>query len=56
MILGLSTWFILSVLIGAYASSLNRSGFLWFVISWLVSPVITILLLLVVGKCYGSNN
>ena len=39
-------WFFFSILVGAVASSRGQSGFGWFVLSMLLSPLISILALL----------
>jgi hypothetical protein len=39
-------WFILSVLVGAYASNKGRSGFGFFLLSLIISPLITFLIVL----------
>lgn len=42
-------WVILSILCGMYASKLNRSGFGYFVLACLLSPVIGFIALLILG-------
>lgn len=47
---GFLLWAILCVLCGVYASNLNRSGIGYFVLSFLISPLITAIVLLIAGK------
>lgn len=37
-------WIVISVLVGVFASSKNRSGFGWGLLSLLISPVITLII------------
>lgn len=46
----LLTWLILSICCGMYASKLKRSGFCWFLISLILSPLIAFILLVVMGE------
>jgi len=41
---------IFSIMIGVWADRLDRNGFGWFALALLISPLITALILLVVGK------
>ena len=43
-------WLVLCVIIGAVASSMGRSGFGWFMISALFSPIIGAVALLCAGR------
>lgn len=42
-------WIVLSILIGAYASSKKRSGGGWFFLSLIISPLIAFIILVVSG-------
>jgi len=42
-------WIFLSILVGAFASSKKRNGIGWFFLSLLISPLITFIILLVIG-------
>lgn len=42
-------WLLLSIAIGALASRMNRSGFTWFFVSLITSPLIAGIFLLVIG-------
>jgi hypothetical protein len=42
-------WIFLSILVGFFASSKKRSGIGWFFLSLIISPLITFIILLVVG-------
>jgi hypothetical protein len=42
-------WILLSILIGVFASSKKRNGVGWFFISFLISPLIAFIILLVIG-------
>ena len=42
----LATWFVLAVVVGVIASNRGRSGFGWFVLSALISPLIGLILVL----------
>jgi uncharacterized membrane protein len=46
-------WFIVSILVAVYASSRNRSGFGWFLISLIISPLISFLFLVILPKRAG---
>jgi hypothetical protein len=43
-------WLILSIVAGAYAKSKNRSGFGWFLLSILLSPIITLIILAILSN------
>lgn len=43
-------WFVLSIIIGVIASSRGRSGFGWFLLAALLSPLIGLILVLVFPK------
>ncbi len=43
-------WLILSIVAGAYANSKNRSGFGWFLLSILLSPIITLIILAILSN------
>jgi hypothetical protein len=43
-------WFILSIVVGVFAGSKNRSGFGWFVLSLFISPIITLILLAILPR------
>jgi hypothetical protein len=43
-------WLILSIVVGVFAGSKNRSGFGWFVLSLFISPIITLILLAVLPR------
>ena len=43
-------WLVLCVVIGAVASSIGRSGFGWFMLSALLSPIIGAVALLCAGR------
>lgn len=42
-------WIFLSILVGVFASSKKRSGIGWFFLSLIISPLITFIILLVIG-------
>jgi hypothetical protein len=42
-------WVFLSILVGVFASSKKRSGIGWFFLSLIISPLITFIILLVIG-------
>lgn len=42
-------WFILAIFIGFWARNINRSGIAWFFISLLISPLISAIILLIIG-------
>jgi len=56
MIVGFFAWIIFSVLIGVLAGSWGRSGFGWFVLALLVSPLLAVLALLIAGRYKGSSG
>jgi|LauGreDrversion4_2_1035121.scaffolds.fasta_scaffold318553_3 hypothetical protein len=43
-------WLILSIVAGAYANSKNRSGFGWFLISIILSPIISLIILAILSN------
>lgn len=43
-------WLILSIVAGVFAGSKNRSGFGWFLLSVIVSPIITLILLAILPR------
>ena len=47
-------WFIVSILVAAYASSRNRSGFGWFLLSLIISPLFTFIFLAILPKRAGN--
>ena len=46
----IALWLGLSVLVGALASGKNRSGFGWFILSCLLSPLIGAIALAIAGE------
>jgi len=42
-------WIFLSILVGVFASSKKRSGMGWFFLSLIISPLITFIIMLVIG-------
>ena len=48
-------WIALCILIGVWASKLNRVGFLWFLSSLILSPLLMGIILLIGGK-YESKD
>jgi hypothetical protein len=46
-------WFVVSLLVAVFASSRNRSGFGWFLLSLIISPLITFLFLAILPKRAG---
>ena len=42
-------WLVLSILAGAYANSKKRSGFGWFLISIVLSPLISFIILAIIS-------
>lgn len=46
----LVAWAALALLIGAWASSLGRSGFGWFVLAVIISPLLAGIVLLIAGR------
>jgi hypothetical protein len=40
----------LSAFVGIFASKYNRNGFLWFLLSLFISPILSVVILLIVGK------
>jgi hypothetical protein len=43
-------WLVLSILAGAYANSKKRSGFGWFLISIVLSPIISFIILAILAN------
>lgn len=43
-------WLILSIVVGVFAGSKNRSGFGWFLLSLFISPIITLILLAILPR------
>ena len=43
-------WFIVSILVAVFASTKNRSGFGWFLLSLVVSPIISFILLAILPR------
>ncbi|MFM2663523.1 SHOCT domain-containing protein [Vibrio mediterranei] len=50
MLGGIFFWFFLAIAVGFLASNYNRSGFLWFLLACIISPVIAGVFLLILGK------
>ncbi|EGQ8472851.1 SHOCT domain-containing protein [Vibrio alginolyticus] len=50
MLGGIFFWFFLAIAVGFLASNYNRSGFLWFLLACIVSPLIAGIFLLILGK------
>jgi hypothetical protein len=46
-------WFVVSLLVAVFASSRNRSGFGWFLLSLIISPLITFIFLAILPKRAG---
>ena len=46
-------WFVVSLLVSVFASSRNRSGFGWFLLSLIISPLITFIFLAILPKRAG---
>lgn len=46
-------WFVVSLLVSVFASSRNRSGFGWFILSLIISPLITFVFLAILPKRAG---
>jgi hypothetical protein len=46
-------WFVVSILVAVYASSRNRSGFGWFLLSLIISPFITFIFLAILPRRTG---
>lgn len=49
-------WFIGAIIVAIIASTMDRSGFGFFVLSLLLSPVISLIILLIVGSIKVSND
>tara|TARA_Y100000780_G_C13622363_1_gene393055 strand:- start:75 stop:860 length:786 start_codon:yes stop_codon:yes gene_type:complete len=49
-------WLILSTLLALFAASQNRSGIGWFFASLIISPIISLIILLAVGKIEPVDN
>ncbi|MEZ9519811.1 SHOCT domain-containing protein [Vibrio splendidus] len=47
---GFFLWFLFAVLVGYFASNYNRSGLLWFLLACILSPLISGIILLVLGR------
>jgi len=47
-------WIFLSILVGVFASSKKRSGLGWFFLSLIISPLITFIIILIIGQSPGS--
>lgn len=47
-------WLIFSIVVGVAASSRGRSGFGWFVLSVLISPLLALILVLVLSRKGGE--
>ncbi len=43
-------WLILSIVVGIFAGTKNRSGFGWFLLSLFISPIITLILLAILPR------
>ena len=43
-------WLILSIVVGVFAGTKNRSGFGWFMLSLLISPIITLILVAILPR------
>jgi hypothetical protein len=48
-------WFFVSILVAVFASSRNRSGFGWFLLSLIISPLITFIFLAILPKRVGYS-
>jgi hypothetical protein len=46
-------WFIASIVVAVYASSRNRTGFGWFLLSLIISPLISFVFLAILPKRVG---
>jgi hypothetical protein len=46
-------WFVVSLLVAVFASSRNRSGFGWFFLSLIISPLISFIFLAILPKRAG---
>lgn len=51
----LGGWFLFSLLVGVLGARMGRNGFLWFVLSVLISPVIAAIILLVIGRAVEAD-
>jgi len=49
MIIGLILWFIFCIIVGAAASNRGRSGFGYFILSLILSPLISFIILIALG-------
>jgi hypothetical protein len=43
-------WFMFSIVVGVFAGTKNRTGFGWFILSLIISPIITFLLVAVLPR------
>ncbi len=43
-------WLLLCVLVAVGAENRNRSGFLWFIFSFFISPIVAGLILILLGR------
>ena len=43
-------WIVFALLIGVWANSINRSGIIWGLVSLIISPLITGIILLIAGS------
>lgn len=48
--MAIAIWIIVSIIIGILASNKNRSGFGWFILSLLISPLLSAIILMVAGE------
>lgn len=46
----LALWAVFAILIGVWAGAWGRSGFAWFIIALILSPLIAAIILLIAGK------
>ena len=56
MLFALSLWPLLAIGVGILAGAWDRSGFLWFITAIVISPLISVLLLLILGKPEKSGG
>jgi hypothetical protein len=49
-------WICISIIVGIYASRLNRNGFGWFIASIFISPLLAWLFLLAIGSHKNTDK
>ena len=49
-------WIVLCILVGIWANKLNRIGFLWFLTSIILSPLLMGIILLIAGKYVSKDD